>query len=226
MYILNILATAVEESVTEKPSIVPLDLLWDNITSLNIVEALTFIAFGIVCLLYGWRVFKVLVVITFGLLGLVIGMFAWEKIAGSQNQIFAGIVSLILLAAVSVPLMRWAVSILGALAGGVLTSGIWYACHLPEQYIWAGGLVGLVAGGMISFIIFRISVMLFSSFGGSFLIIVGFFALLHQYPSTQQDIHDLIFYQKWFLPISFLLPTALGVYFQNKFIKGAQDWSL
>lgn len=231
MNFFNLLATAVEEPIVETASagtseIVPLDLIWNNIISLNPLEALTFISFGAVCLLYGWRVFKVLVVISFGLLGLIGGMYMWDKIAGSQNQVFAGIITLIVLAVVSVPLMRWAVSLLGAVAGGILTAGLWYAFHLPEQYIWAGGLVGLVAGGMISFIVFRISVMLFSSFGGSCLMITGFFALLYTYPGTKEDIQNLIFLQKWFLPLSLILPTILGVYLQNRFIKESPDWSL
>ena len=53
-------------------------------------------------------------------------------------------------------LMRWPVSVLGAVMGGALTAGIWYACELPEQYIWAGALIGIVAGGIISFVMHRV----------------------------------------------------------------------
>lgn len=207
-------------------SIVPVDFIWQQVTSLNLLEAMTFISFGAVCLLYGWRVFKILVVIGFGLLGLVLGMTISGKISGSNNQLIGGLIGLGLAAAISVPLMRWAVSILGAVAGGILTSGLWYASGLPEQYIWAGGLIGVVAGGMISFIIFRIAVMLFSSLAGSGLIASGALALLYIYPQTTEQIQQLFFGSKWFLPVLLLVPTAVGVIVQNKFIKGSASWSV
>ncbi len=159
-------------------AVVPMDVFWEQITSLGMLEALTFISFGVVCLFYGWRVFKVLVVINFALLGMMMGMAITEKIVGLNNQFVGGIVGMITLAVLSVPLMRWAVCLLGAVAGGILTSGIWYACGLTERYIWAGGLIGIVAGGMISFIVFKAAVILFSSLWGSGLVVVGSLALL------------------------------------------------
>lgn len=53
-------------------------------------------------------------------------------------------------------LMRWPVSVLGAVVGGALIASIWYAFELPEQYIWTGALIGIVAGGAISFVFFRV----------------------------------------------------------------------
>jgi hypothetical protein len=227
---ITILAETVEK-VSETPqlpeeAVVPVDLMWGYITSLNLVEALTFISFGAVCLLYGWRVFKILVVISFALLGLFFGVAATDKISGENHRLLGGLVGLCLAGALSVPLMRWAVSVLGAIAGGIVTSGIWYACGLTETYIWAGALVGIVAGGMISFIIFRIAVMLFSSLAGSSLISVGMLALLYLYPETKEQVQELVFTEKWFLPVVLLAPTVVGLICQNKFVKGSQEWSV
>ncbi|MCK4752996.1 MAG: hypothetical protein KAS75_06090 [Planctomycetes bacterium] len=203
---------------------VPIDLIWQNITSLNVVEALTFISFGAVCLFYGWRVFKILVIISFALLGLVLGMIVSEKINGGGGQLVGGLVGLALMSFLAVPLMRWAVCILGGLAGGILTAGAWYALELNEGYIWAGALIGIIAGGMISFIIFRVAVMLFSSMGGGILMVVGVLALLYLYPETSEQVESIVFEQKWFLPLALLIPTAMGIIVQNKFIKGSKDW--
>lgn len=226
----TILAAAVENSNqaarAAEGAIVPVDIIWEHITSLGMLEALTFISFGVVCLLYGWRVFKVLVVISFALLGLFLGMTISDKINGGDSTIVGGIVGLVAMAALSMSLMRWAVSILGAIAGGIITSGIWYGCRLPEQYIWAGGLVGIVAGGMISFIIFKVSVMLFSSLGGSVLMVTGSLALLYLYPETSQRVEELVFTEKWFLPLALMVPALVGILMQNKFIKGSKDWNL
>lgn len=211
---------------TSEKAIVPIDMFWEQITSMSLLEALTFISFGVVCLFYGWRIFKVLVVINFALLGMMMGMAITEKIVGLNNQFVGGIVGMITLAVISVPLMRWAVCILGAVAGGILTSGIWYACGLTERYIWAGGLIGVIAGGMISFIVFKAAVILFSSLWGSGLVVVGSLALLYLYPRTSAKVEDLVFSLKWFLPTLITAPTAIGFVLQHKFLKSSKDWDL
>lgn len=219
-------ATANANPEATEQAVEPIVRLWEQVTSLGRVEAVTFISFGAVCLFYGWRVFKILVVINFGLLGLVMGMAIVEKINGLNNQLMGGLVGMGVLAVLSVPLMRWAVSILGAAAGGILTAGIWYACGLPEDYMWAGGLVGVVAGGMISFIVFKIAVILFSSMWGSGLIVVGFLALMHNYAQTAALVERLVFNVKWFLPTMLIVPVVIGIILQHKFLKSSKDWDL
>jgi len=227
---LNILAQASASANTEEAAaserIVPIDWFWQQITSLEWLQAVTFISFGVVCLFYGWRVFKILVVINFGLFGLILGMKVAEKLVGMNHQLMGGLIGMGVLAVLSVPLMRWAVCILGAAAGAIFTSGIWYAVGLPEQYIWAGGLIGLVAGGMISFIIFKVAVILFSSLWGSGLIVVGSLALLYINPKTSDLVQKLVFYRKWFLPLALMIPTIIGFILQHKFLKSSKEWDL
>lgn len=225
MDFISLLAQAAQTSQEAAESIVPLDLIWQHITSLSKLEALTFISFGSVCLLYGWRVFKILVVISFAAIGLVLGMLLSEKIGDGNNPMLGLLVSIVM-AIVSIPMMRWAVSILGAAAGGILTAGIWYACKLPEEYLWAGSLTGIVAGGMISFIVFKLAVMLFSSLSGSALVGAGVLALLYIYPQTTEQIHRLVFEEKWFLAVILAAPTLIGVLMQNKFVKDSPNWSV
>jgi len=221
----TILAQTTRDTSAEE-AVVPMDMFWEQITSLGLLEALTFISFGVVCLFYGWRIFKVLVVINFALLGLKMGMAITGKIVGLNNQFVGGIICMIILAVLSVPLMKWSVCVLGAAAGGILTSGIWYACGLTERYILAGGLIGVIAGGMISFIVFRAAVILFSSLWGSGLIVVGSLALLYLYPRTSVKVEDLVFSLKWFLPTLITVPTAIGFVLQQKFLKKSKDWDL
>jgi hypothetical protein len=204
-----------------------LDSIWEQVTTLSWLQAVIAISFGVVYLLYGWRIFKVLVVICFGL----VGLFAGIKIGARFNsELFGGVIGLSVLAGVSVPLMRWAVSILGAIAGGILTSGVWYAFELPEKYMPAGALIGIVAGGMISFIVFRIAIMLFTSFGGGALIVTGLLALVHRYESIQnpptESIKPMLYNHHWFVPVLMLAPTFIGIIIQSKFIKSSRSWNV
>ncbi len=204
-----------------------LDSIWEQVITLSWLQAVIAISFGVVYLLYGWRIFKVLVIICFGL----VGLFAGVKIGSRfDSEILGGIIGLSILGGVSVPLMRWAVSILGAIAGGILTSGVWYAVGLPEKYMPAGAIIGIVAGGMISFIIFRIAVMLFTSLGGGMLIVTGLLALVYRYESIQtpptETVKSMFYNHHWFVPVLLLAPTFIGIIVQNKFIKGSKSWNV
>jgi len=216
--------TGPETAGAAEEGIVPIDLIWQQITSLGLVEALTFIAFGTVCLFYGWRVFKILVTICFGLIGLFVAVWANKYIEG--QVIWLALVSVVLFAVLSIPLMRYGVTFLGAAAGAILTGGCWLAAGLPEKYIWAGALVGIIAGAMISFIVFKIAVMLFTSLGGSSLLVIGILAIIYQYMGTDEKLKQLVFEQKWFLPLTLLGPLVLGIILQNKFIKGTKNWDI
>jgi len=227
MDILFVLAQAGETAAAKTTDFVPIDMVWEQISTLSWLQALIAVSFGAVYLLYGWRIFKVLTVVCFGMLGLFAGMKAGEM---TGSVLWGGIIGLVALAALSIPLMKWAVSLLGAVAGGIITSGIWYACGLPDQYLWAGAFIGIIAGGMISFIVFKISVMMFTSMGGGVLVVVGFLALLHLYeknqPTPTNHIYSLVNSHNWFLPVVLIFTTGIGMIIQNKLVKGASDWKL
>ena len=212
-------------TATAEEGFVPIEFIWVQISALNLIEALTFICFGIVCLLYGWRIFKILVTLCFSLVGLFIGLMVNEKLVGG-NGMWLGLMGMIMMAVLSLPLMRWGVSALGAVAGGILTGGIWYAFELPDAYIWAGALVGLIAGGMISFIVFKLAVVLFTSFGGGALIVTAVLAILHTYMLDPGQVQELVFNYRWFLPVALIVPTLAGIIIQNKFISGSRDWNI
>jgi hypothetical protein len=229
MELMTILAMTAQTTtkLTAETELIPLDQIWEQMTTLSWLQAVMAISFGTVYILYGWRIFKILVVICFGLVGMFAGIRIGQRF---DSQILGAIAGLVLLAAISVPMMRWAVSLLGAITGGILTAGLWYAFELPGQYILAGAGIGVIAGGMISFIVFRIAVMLFTSFGGGALIVAGLVALLHQYESMQEPpterIRDLFMNQNWFLPVMLLIPTVIGIIIQNKLIKSSREWSV
>ena len=87
----------------ENVDYVPMDFIWTQITALTWLQAVLAISFGVVYLMYGWRIFRVLVVISFALMGMFAGIKVGQ-ILGSE--IWGGILGLILLAAISMPLMK------------------------------------------------------------------------------------------------------------------------
>jgi len=79
---------------------------------------------------------------------------------------------------------------------------------------------------MISFIVFKAAVILFSSLWGSGLVVVGSLALLYLYDKTATKVEDLVFSLRWFLPTLIIAPTAIGFVLQHKFLKSSKDWDL
>jgi hypothetical protein len=223
------LTTAVENDI----DLVPIDFIWEQISTLSWFHAVLAISFGIVYLLYGWRIFRALTVICFGLIGMFLGMKLGE-IMGSQ--MWGGVFGLIVLAILSIPLMKYCICMLGAIAGGVLGGAVWHACELPQLFLFAGIAIGAVPGCMISFIVFKIAVMLFTSLGGSTIMMSGMLALVHLYQLDRLDpelkevgntmVKNLVFNDQWFLPVALLAPTILGLILQNKFIKKSASWEL
>jgi len=230
MGIVHLLAQAGQAAevttIYDRP-VVPVDWIWTQITELTWLQAVLAVSFGMVYMLYGWRIFRILVVICFGLIGMLLGIMAGRSMGGSLGHVWGGILGCALLAFVSVPLMKWCVCLLGAAAGGVLTGGLWYAFDLPEVYIWAGAAVGVVAGGMISFIVLKAAVMLFTSMGGSAIVAVGALSLLQHLEKATQSPARIYMYvhdYKWFLPTVLIVPTIFGIILQNRFIKHSHKW--
>jgi hypothetical protein len=229
MDLFTILAQATETTTREaaEEGIVStiLNFIWEQATSLRPVEVLIFICFGTVCLFYGWRVFKILATECFAVGGFLLGWWANKELI-KGNGIWLGTMSAGFFAFMSIPLLRVGVMLLGAAAGAVLTSAGWYALQLPTQHIWAGAAIGAIAGGMISFIVFKIAVILFTSLLGSAMIVAGVLAVLYKYMGAAEGLQGRVFNDKWFLPLMLLVPMAVGIIFQNKFIKGAKDWTV
>ena len=175
--------------------------------------------------MYGWKIYKTLTVIGFGLLGLFLGQLVG---ASSEKPLPGAIIGCALLVILAIPLMRWAVAILAP----------WRAGYLPREYgtpvtflrnlSGLCVLTGLVAGGMISFVVFKLSVMLFTSLAGTSLIVIGVFALIYQYenmpgePATMH-LNRLYYSNPWFLPLLLTAGTLLGILIQFRSGKGSKE---
>ncbi len=235
MGLISLLATVAEQGPAASP-LFDVDeaklSLYEMISELHWLFAMLLLSVGVVYMLYGWRIFRALVVISFGFIGLFLGLLSADKLSTNEHALmWGGIIGMALFAAIAIPLMKWCVSVLGAMAGGILTSGIWIALDLSDAYLPAGFIVGFIAGGLISFIMLKVSVMLFTSLGGSLITVMGLLALLYQYdvrvsnPMTFYT-YNLILTHQWFLPIAVIIPTVAGMLLQNKFIKNSPKWEI
>ncbi|HHH76683.1 MAG TPA: DUF4203 domain-containing protein [Phycisphaerae bacterium] len=193
----------------------------DGLTELHIVVGIIFAVAGVVYILYGWKVFKTLVILNAAILGAVAGSHLGALIQKPNMVIYMAVAGGLIFATLAWPTMKFAVSIMGALAGSVLGYGVWkYVVHAlskPEltQHAWAGALIGLVVLGMLAFILFRVAIIAWTSFQGSMMCVMGVLSLLLKYDYVADSINDALTSNIHLLPLLVAVPTGFGFIFQD-----------
>jgi hypothetical protein len=172
---------------------------------------------GIIFLLWGYPVFKYLIMFNFAVVGAYIGAALGNK---ADTALGGALIGGFLVAALAWPMMRWAVALTGAGIGTILGAAIWRACGQDPSFDWAGGLTGCVAFGMLSFIIFRGGIILYTSLQGGALLAVGMLALLVKYP-IGSSLEDRFTHQRFLFPVAIVIPAMIGLIFQHHTSAGA-----
>ncbi|MCH9021273.1 MAG: hypothetical protein IID32_00730 [Planctomycetes bacterium] len=199
------------------------DTIWQFIMNVSWIQAICAVAFGIVYFIYGWRVFKTLVVINCVLLGVLAGGYVGRLLGSS---LWGGIIGAAICGVISWPFMKYSVSVLGGLAGAILGAALWHSVSLPDSMAWSGALVGLIAGGFLAFASFKTSVMLFTSLQGTTCMVIGVLALLYDYPDLGLRLTEAVQDRVYFLPAMLLIPTFAGVLFQRYLHKHEENWAM
>jgi len=167
---------------------------------------------GIVYLLFGFYIFKFLVTLNAALVGGYIGV-----MIGSRNQaeIVGALVGGFVAAAITWPLMRYAVAVMGGIFGGLLGASIWMTVDLNPEFAWAGAAIGMVAFGMLSFILFKASIMMYTSLQGSVMLVFGVLGLIYKYPTVASALSENMAIKPFLLPIFIFIPAMIGVLYQQ-----------
>jgi hypothetical protein len=174
--------------------------------------AATLIIVGIVYLLFGIQIFKVLVLVNAAVVGAYLGNY-WGK-EGDAATIGA-VICAVAAAAIAWPTMKYAVALMGGMFGALAGASVWHAVGLDPNVVWAGALVGLVGFGMLSFVLFRGSIMMYTSLQGAFMIVFGVLGLIYQYQDAAKQTTDHLKLQPFLLPASIFIPALIGLIFQQ-----------
>ena len=167
---------------------------------------------GIVYLLFGVYLFKALVTLNAALVGTYVGYAIGKHAdAGIVGAIVGGVLS----AALTWPLMKYAVAMMGGIFGLLLGASLWRSVGLNPEFAWAGALTGLVSMGMLSFILFRASVMMYMSLQGSVMLIFGLLGLIYKYQDIAPKVTESMTQKGFLLPLSIFIPAVLGIIYQQ-----------
>jgi len=175
-------------------------------------EAALLVMAGLIYLLWGVQMFKWLVTINFALMCAWLGAYLGKQ---GEASVICAVVGAFAGAAIAWPLMKYAVALMGGVVGAVLGASVWITVGLDPRFASAGALTGLVALGMLSFIIFRGSIILYMSVQGAAMLVFGILGLGYKYPSMASSLNSTMKSKPFLLPMAVVLPMVCGFIFQH-----------
>ena len=170
------------------------------------------IALGIVYLLFGYTMFRPLMMLNAAAIGAALGFGLGQRTEiGFALMVLCGFVA----AAITWPLMKWAVAVMGGLFGALLGATLWQTFGLDPVFAWSGALTGLVLFGLLSFIIFRGSVTMFMSLQGAAMLIFGLLGMLCKYDQIAPKVTNTMALKPFILPMAVIIPAIIGMLYQQ-----------
>lgn len=189
--------------------------------SMSAVWAVIFLTTGLICLILGYKIYKTVTIVLALSIGAFLGYYLGKKI--NAEYVVAGCFA-VLLAVGAFPLMNYAVSALGGLAGAFLGANAWTAIerlyyngadYTPTGHYWVGAMAGLIIGAMLAFILFKMAVVIFTSVSGSTIAVLGAVALLMQVPLFEPAVTRSIMAHATVLPLLVFVPATIGFILQE-----------
>src|SRR3954470_3644109 len=174
--------------------------------------ATVLILLGIVYLMFGFYLFKGLLVMNAACVGAWVGALVGER---TGSQVPCAVLGAFLAAAITIPTMKYAVAVLGGLLGAGLGGSVWRMVDLDPRFAWAGAGMGLIAFGLFCFILFRGSVMAYMSLQGSVMLVFGILGLLYKYQDIGPRITAGLQGRNFILPMAVFIPTVIGLLYQQ-----------
>ena len=193
--------------------------LMESLETMAMGWSIAFVILGLICLFQGYRFYRPVTVT----LAVAIGAFAGYAIGETIDApyIVAGCLAA-LLGVGCYREMKYAVPVMGGLAGAFVGANLWSSLHLvagvhtvAAQQYWIGALIGLIMGGMLAFILFKVSVEMFTSVCGATLAVLGSVALLLRIETFSPTVWDSLAAHSVILPLMVLVPTLIGFILQE-----------
>jgi hypothetical protein len=198
------------------------EALVEHLQALSVVWAVVFLIVGLMCMLNGYRFYRIATVAIALLIGLFAGYWMGEQI--EAPFIVAGCMGL-LLGAMAFPLMKFAVAVFGGVAGAFIGANLWAGIasalnqatttEIPVDAYWIGALIGLMLCGMLAFILFKLSIVLFTSVSGATIAVLGGLALLLSFEPWHDTIKSGLTASQLVVPLLVFVPAVIGLILQE-----------
>ncbi len=167
---------------------------------------------GIIYLAFGVYFYRGLVTLNAALAGVYIGGLLGDRFG---NSLAGAMVGGCAAAAIVWPGMKYAVAAMGGIFGMLLGASLWRSMNLEPDYAWAGGMMGVIFFGMLSFILFRGSIMMYFSLQGSVMLVFGILGMIYKYQGVAKDVTQHLSLKPFILPMCIFVPAVVGLIYQQ-----------
>jgi len=194
----------------------PAEFVDQHLVALGTVEAGLILVAGLTFLLFGWGAFKLFVIGNGAYFGGMVGAYMVGTHVGPNWALLGMLAGGLMLAVLSLPLIRYAITIVGGLGGGLGGYHSWphivraFARDDLAQYPWVGALIGIFLLGLFAFAMFRLMVMIVTAFEGSILAFSGAVALCLQHPAISARLRTALMTRSYVLPAIISVATVIG----------------
>ena len=195
----------------------PQDML-EHLRALPSLVSVVLIAVGAACVFSGYRWHKLIVVVLALLLGFGLGHILSQEIGRST---VIAVALAVLLAAIATPMLRFTVAFFSGIVGAAIGATLWtfFNSEQPEL-AWAGAGMGFIALALLSFIFFRVVVILFTSLSGGAMLVMGTIGILLQIGSTQAQVSKQLLLHPAIMPLLIVVAATIGFVMQEGRARG------
>lgn len=174
-------------------------------------HAIVLLIVGGIYLLYGYRVFQALVIVNAAVIGILAGMYVGQY---AHAPLAGALLGGIALAILAWPLLKAAVVLMSGLAGSVVGYALWANATGSVSQAWIGGMVGLVVLGTLALLLFKPTIILFTSVQGAILAGAGILGLLFLNGDLRASLAAPLAQQPFYLEIGLICLALIGFIFQ------------
>lgn len=193
------------------------DELLDTLSSMPLIGASVVVVVGILCVLNGYRWHRWVIMVLAFMCGLGIGQLLSTQIG--KSAIVAVALGL-LFAIIATPMLKVAVAIFGGLTGAFIGANAWTAIQVSAADMqWAGALMGFILLALLSLILFRLVIVLFTSVGGAAMVLFGSITLLMHVPSWEPAVRASFTNNQLLLPLLLVVAAVGGFVVQQSRVR-------
>jgi MFS family permease len=193
------------------------DELLDILGTMPLIAASMILIVGVLCVLNGYRWHKWVIMVLAFLCGLGLGQVLSAQIG--KSAVIAVALGL-LFAIIATPMLKVAVAIFGGLTGAFIGANTWTAIQVgPEGMQWAGALMGFILLALLSLVLFRLVIVLFTSIGGAAMVVFGAITLLMHVPAWEPAVRDSLAGNQLLLPLLLALAAVSGFVIQESRVR-------
>ena len=179
----------------------------------NILAAVLLFA-GVGYAAFGYGMFKLLACLNVAAAGAGAGWLVGREFdAALPGTIIGGVLA----AAIAWPLVKLAVAGCGATIGFVVGCAVWRSLGLLDAYAPAGGLIGAVFLFMLTFSLFRLSVITFTAVQGVIMLLAGLLGLVLKAPEVDGMVTGWTSDYPVALPVAIFALSVIAIFFQQSY---------